>query len=130
MVGQVAWAPYSSTVFAAVSEGRLVVFDLHVDKYRPICNQKIVTNSVLNCISFNAVEPVVMVGDSVGQAHSLKLSPNLRKKTEDGKKDGEKEAGLTEEEHRRKQRELEVTKLKKVLSQVIQREDSDEEGDY
>ena len=36
----VAWAPYSSTVFAAVTiDGRAVVFDLSVNKYNPICNQ-------------------------------------------------------------------------------------------
>ena len=35
-----AWAPYSSTVFAAVTiDGRAVVFDLSVNKYNPICNQ-------------------------------------------------------------------------------------------
>ena len=36
----VAWAPYSSTVFAgAVSEGKVHVFDLHISKYSPICVQ-------------------------------------------------------------------------------------------
>ena len=39
-VGDIAWAPYSSTVFAAVTQdGRVVVFDLSVNKYNPICNQ-------------------------------------------------------------------------------------------
>ena len=39
-VGDVAWAPYSSTVFSAVTEdGRVVVFDISVDKYLPICKQ-------------------------------------------------------------------------------------------
>ena len=55
-VGDVAWAPYSSTVFAAVTldgglymiivriiiviiSGRVVVFDLSINKYSPICNQ-------------------------------------------------------------------------------------------
>ena len=36
MVGQVAWAPYSSTVFAAVTDSKIVVFDLFVHKYRPL----------------------------------------------------------------------------------------------
>ena len=36
----VAWAPYSSTVFAgATSEGKVHVFDLHISKYSPICVQ-------------------------------------------------------------------------------------------
>ena len=39
-VGDVAWAPYSSTVFAAVTiDGRAVVYDLSVNKYSPICSQ-------------------------------------------------------------------------------------------
>ena len=39
-VGDIAWAPYSSTVFAAVTEdGRVHLFDLHTRKYSPICCQ-------------------------------------------------------------------------------------------
>ena len=88
-VGDVAWAPYSSTVFAAVtvdgkvklarviileecSNGRLSwcaqvhVFDLHLDKYHPICSQPIVPRKKarLNHISFNAHHPILIVGDS------------------------------------------------------------------
>ena len=32
----------------------------------------------LNHISFNATDPIIIVGDSKGVIHSLKLSPNLR----------------------------------------------------
>ena len=32
----------------------------------------------LNHISFNATDPIIIVGDSLGVIHSLKLSPNLR----------------------------------------------------
>ena len=39
-LADVAWAPYSSTVFAgATSEGKVHVFDLHISKYSPICVQ-------------------------------------------------------------------------------------------
>ena len=39
-VGDVAWAPYSSTVFAGASaEGKIHVYDLHINKYNPICVQ-------------------------------------------------------------------------------------------
>ena len=39
-IGDVAWAPYSSTVLAAVTtEGKVFVFDLAVNKYKPICIQ-------------------------------------------------------------------------------------------
>ena len=64
--------------------------------------------------------------------HSLKLSPNLRKKSEKGKdggKDGE-DKGFAEDD-KKVALMMEVTKLKKILSQVIQRgatgEDSGEE---
>ena len=39
-MGDVAWAPYSSTPFAAVTcEGKVFVYDLSVNKYSPICVQ-------------------------------------------------------------------------------------------
>ena len=131
MVGEVAWAPYSSTVFAAVTaEARVVVLDLHVHKYRPICQQKILSTNegILNSLSFNSVEPMVIVGDSLGRVHSLKLSPNLRKKTQiRERKADEKSYPGQEEEERLMAKELEVTKLKKILSQVIPRGAVEEE---
>ena len=66
-VGDVAWAPYSSTVFAAVTvDGKVHVFDLNVDKYHPICSQIIVQRKKarLNHIAFNAHSPIIIVGDS------------------------------------------------------------------
>ena len=39
-VGDVSWAPYSSTVFAAITvDCRVVLYDLSVNKYSPICCQ-------------------------------------------------------------------------------------------
>ena len=69
-VGDVAWAPYSSTVFGAVTlDGKTHVFDLNIDKYNAICSQQIVPRrgidkTQLNHIAFNPVSPVVIVGDS------------------------------------------------------------------
>ena len=66
-VGDVAWAPYSSTVFAAVTyDGKAHVFDLKMDKYQPICSQQIVSGKKvrLNHVSFNTYLPVLIVGDS------------------------------------------------------------------
>ena len=37
----------------------------------------------LNKISFNSQEPIIVIGVSTGRIHSLKLSPNLRKKTKE-----------------------------------------------
>ena len=40
VVGDVAWAPYCSTVFAAVTAGgKAYVFDLSINKYEPLCVQ-------------------------------------------------------------------------------------------
>ena len=66
-VGDVAWAPYSSTIFSAVTlDGRVHVFDLKMDLYYAICSQKVVTNKYvgLNHVSFNDQDPIVIVGDS------------------------------------------------------------------
>ncbi|EGF81513.1 hypothetical protein BATDEDRAFT_34804 [Batrachochytrium dendrobatidis JAM81] len=81
-VGDVAWAPYSSTVFATVTaEGKVFVYDLNENKYAPICEQQIVCKARLTHISFNQFEPVLLVGDDKGTVISLKLSPNLRRKS-------------------------------------------------
>ncbi len=78
-VGDIAWAPFSSTVFAAVtSDGKVHIFDLVEDKYKPICEQKVVKRSKLTHVCFNPNEPVILVGDDRGGVNSLRLSPNLR----------------------------------------------------
>ncbi|XP_076260407.1 dynein intermediate chain 2, ciliary [Rhynchophorus ferrugineus] len=80
-VGDVKWAPYSSTVFAAVTtEGKVYVFDLNVNKYKPICVQAIVSKrrNKLTRLSFNPKLPILIVGDDKGCVTTLKLSPNLR----------------------------------------------------
>ena len=119
--GDVAWAPYSSTTFAAVTfDGKVYVFDLHFDKYQPICVQSVVSKRrcKLNHISFNPTSPILVIGDSKGDIHSLKLSPNLRRLSKEVKvatisKDL-KRAGI-----------LEVKKLNDLLAHV--RADSNEE---
>ena len=66
---------------------------------------------------------MIIVGDSRGAVHSLKLSPNLRRRT--------KEAELAlQMEDMFKFRQAEVTKLEKILSQVIQADVSGSEDIY
>ena len=49
VVGGVAWAPYSSTVFAAVTaEGKVYVFDLNINKYEALSIQ---TGNTIECYS-------------------------------------------------------------------------------
>lgn len=89
-VGDVAWAPYSSTVFAAVtSDGKVHVFDLAENKHEPLCEQKVVKRAKLTHVNFNQRDPILIIGDDRGGVNSLKLSPNLRKVHEPRGEDGE-----------------------------------------
>ena len=115
-VGDVAWAPYSSTVFAAVTiEGKVFIYDLSVNRYNPICVQTIVSKKqgILNHIAFNRDEPVVLVGDSRGHVHTLKLSPNLRKRSK------EVQVALNNNEMKRFN-EMEAKKLDQIVDQVME----------
>ncbi|KAM5191719.1 dynein axonemal intermediate chain 1 [Mantella aurantiaca] len=109
-VGDVAWAPYSSTIFSAVTtDGRVHVFDLSINKYEAICQQPIVAKkkTKLTHIEFNPVYPVIIVGDDRGHVSCLKLSPNLRKMPKE-KKGQEVQKGP----------EVEVAKLDRLLALV------------
>ncbi|KAG5314080.1 DYI2 protein, partial [Acromyrmex insinuator] len=109
-IGDVQWAPYSSTVLACVSnDGKVTVFDLNVNKYRPICSQQIVSKrkNKLTRLAFNNVLPFIIVGDDKGTVNTLKLSPNLRIKVKPTKK--QLHLSYTE---------LESLKLEKLLSFV------------
>ncbi|XP_013788101.1 dynein intermediate chain 2, ciliary-like, partial [Limulus polyphemus] len=85
-VGDIAWAPYSSTVFAAVTaDGKVHIYDLSVNKHLPICQQTVVQKkkTKLTKVAFNPSYPILCVGDERGLVISLKLSPNLRKNLKD-----------------------------------------------
>ncbi|XP_025990622.1 dynein intermediate chain 2, ciliary isoform X3 [Solenopsis invicta] len=109
-IGDVQWAPYSSTVLACVSnDGKVTVFDLNVNKYRPICSQQIVSKrkNKLTRLAFNNALPFIIVGDDKGTVNTLKLSPNLRIKVKPTKK-----------QMHLSHTELESMKLEKLLSFV------------
>ena len=64
-VGDVAWAPFSSTVFAAITEsGKAFIFDLSQNMHRACCVQKVRQAWVL-CAShleeWLALEKIVML---------------------------------------------------------------------
>jgi dynein intermediate chain 1 len=120
-VGDVAWAPYSSTIFAAVtSDGKVHVFDLNVNKYEAICEQLVTAKkkTKLTHIAFNHKYPIIIVGDDRGYVTSLKLSPNLRKKPKEKKSQGQEP--LKPEDAEAVRREFEYQKLEKILSMVRQ----------
>jgi len=80
-VGDVAWAPYASTVFAAITtDGIVHVYDLNVNRNDRICYQKVVKRAKLTHLAFNLTSPILNVGDDRGGVNCLKLSPNLRGK--------------------------------------------------
>jgi len=88
-IGDVAWAPYSSTTFAAITSdggatsGVVKLYDLSVDRNEPLCTQKVVkAKAKLTHVAFNSTEPIIIVGDDRGGVNTLKLSPNLRKGVE------------------------------------------------
>ncbi|XP_017484570.1 PREDICTED: dynein intermediate chain 2, ciliary [Rhagoletis zephyria] len=109
-VGDVKWAPFSSTVFAAcTTEGKVFVFDLNVNKYKPICVQAVVPKrkNKLTRLAFNENLPFIIVGDDKSTVTSLKLSPNLRLMVKPPKK-----------QQYLDQNTLQVQKLDKLLSLV------------
>ncbi|XP_075168505.1 dynein intermediate chain 2, ciliary [Haematobia irritans] len=109
-VGDVKWSPYSSTVFAAVTnEGKAFVFDLNVNKYKAICVQAVVPKrkNKLTRLSFNEKLPFIIVGDDKGTVTSLKLSPNLRVMVKPPKKQQNLDQSI-----------LQIQKLEKLLSLV------------
>lgn len=112
-VGDVAWAPYSSTVFAAVTaDGKVFVYDLNVNKYEPLCEQMVAVKkkTKLTHIEFNPVYPIIIVGDDRGNVTSLKLSPNLKKMPKEKK--GQPAMDPAQREA------LEQAKLDKLLNMV------------
>lgn len=119
-VGDVAWAPYSSTVFAAVTtDGKVNVFDLNKNKHEPMCEQKVVRKAKLTKIVFNPKYPVILVGDDRGCVTSLKLSPNLRKVSQKFTDDNGKVMEVKEQE---------VAKLERIMQIALKSGAPEEEA--
>lgn len=79
-VGDVEWAPYSSTVFAAVtSAGNLYVYDLKQEKHHHLCEHPAMKKAKALHVSFNKEDPIILVGDERGGVNSFKLSKSLTK---------------------------------------------------
>jgi dynein intermediate chain 1, axonemal len=81
-IGDIAWAPYSSTVFAAVTstanqEGRLYVYDLDQDKHQELSCMPTTKKSKALHVAFNMTGPYILVGDQRGGVISFKLPNSL-----------------------------------------------------
>lgn len=115
-VGDVAWAPYSSSVFAAcTADGKVYVFDLNINKYEALSEQIVVQKkrTKLTHVTFNRHHPIILAGDDRGNVTSLKLSPNLRKKPK--VKKGQEAPDPNE---------AEFTKLDKILALIRDPDDA------
>lgn len=109
-VGDVAWAPYSSSVLAAVtSSGKVCIFDLHKNKNEPLCMQTVVKNAQLTRVVFSHVDPIVLVGDTRGTVLTLKLSPNLRVITKPKKGEPDDPASIRALEKEKLTRLIDIT---------------------
>ncbi|CAI2360651.1 unnamed protein product [Moneuplotes crassus] len=107
-VGDVEWAPYSSTVFAAVIyTGQLYVYDLDQEKHKFMCEHTAMKDAVANHVSFNQEDPIILVGDQKGGVNSFILSKNLKR--------GPIEP-INEEDVKKSSEELEKEKMEKFLS--------------
>lgn len=63
-VGDVAWSPFSATIFAAVTDNGLArVFDLSQNANEPLCEQKITAKGSLTRVAFSPKTDVILVGD-------------------------------------------------------------------
>lgn len=83
-VSHVAWAPYSSTVFAvAVNDGKVYVYDLSTQKHKEMACQPLADGAKPTFVAFNPHDPVLAVGDDLGNVTIYKLSTNLRKSLSD-----------------------------------------------
>ncbi|CAG9332137.1 unnamed protein product [Blepharisma stoltei] len=108
-VGDVAWAPYSSTLFAAITaDSKCHIYDLAQERLSEICDKR-VKNGKCNHIAFNPSQFIILVGTDRGTVYSFKLSPNLRKTEQLSQEDIA--AGVT-------QRTKEVKKLEEIMEAI------------
>ena len=107
-VGDIEWAPYSSTVFAAVTSlGNLYVYDLIQEKHHHLCEHPAMKKAKALHVSFNKVDPIILVGDERGGVNSFKLNSSLNKGPLVAKK---------EEEMGKSSQELEQAKMETFLN--------------
>jgi len=72
-VNDIAWSPYSPTVFCAVNEGAIEVWDLSVNTLDPLITNLASPSIKLGCCIFSENSNSILVGDSDGQVSIYQL---------------------------------------------------------
>ena len=95
-------------MFAAVSyEGKLYVYDLDQNKHKHLCEMQTTSKRAKAYhVSFNLVDPIILVGDERGGVVSFKLSNSLFRGPVEP--DPEKDVGKTIQD-------MEIAKMDKYL---------------
>lgn len=75
-VVDVIWSPYQSQIFIALSLEKTYIYDLSVDRYDAVAENRPVKSKCTN-LSFSWNKPLLLVGDSHGGINSFKLSREL-----------------------------------------------------
>ena len=113
-IGDIEWAPYSSTVFAAVtSSGNLYVYDLKQQKHIHMCEHPAMKKAKALHVSFNKADPIILVGDERGGVNSFKLSKSLTKGPLAPEK--EEDQGKTTQQLEEKKMEEFLSSLDKIV---------------
>lgn len=64
-------------VFAALTLERVFMYDLNIDKYSRLAEQKPLKNPKYTNLAFNNRDPILLIGDNLGGVTLVKLSPVL-----------------------------------------------------
>lgn len=71
-----AWSPFNGTLFLALSNDRIYVYDLSVNRQISIADVSI-RGGKCTVLAFNTLEATLLVGDSNGAVLSYKLGPRI-----------------------------------------------------
>ena len=89
-VGDLAWSPWCSTIFAAVTvHGDMKFFDLNRNRKASVYDKKYTENPI-NHISFNRFEYIFLIGNDKGKVRIFRMAESLYQ-TPDKKEEEEKE---------------------------------------
>ena len=78
-VGDLAWSPVVSTMFATVNgDGTVYVFDVNKNRTSAIVSKKLLKKGKLTRISFNDLGTLILVGDERGVVYSFKVEYGTR----------------------------------------------------